>query len=108
MYFSSHGCQTQLLGKQLRVRNILSLISTMLISRRSAIDLSLYYAPLLRVAGDCSVRPIPIPLLKCVAQPHDTITTSADSWGVHITVGNEELCVTPSTGMMFLWWLDNE
>ena len=55
-------------------------------------------APCLRVAGDCSIPPLYMPLGDCHAQPHDAITTTAQSWGVRVTVGNQELCVSPSTG----------
>ena len=62
-------------------------------------------APLfLLVAGDCSAPPLLIPLsTTCVAQPHDSIT-SAYSWGINILVGDQELCVSPSTCMKFSTW----
>ena len=62
-----------------------------------ALSISLL-ANFLRVAGDCSVRPFLTSLGNCIAQPHGSINTTADSWGIRVFVGDQELCISPSTG----------
>jgi hypothetical protein len=64
---------------------------------RVALAFYLYVIPL-RAAADCP-RPVSVPISNCTTQPHGVVNTSADTWGLLISVGSppQELCVSPST-----------